>query len=201
MCYILYASYYILSAIYYLLDTIYYILYTICYLLYTIYYTMIYNTMIYNDILYYTITYYTILYCNVLQGVHDRAHRRQVAPLARVAEGSARMQEVSGSDPRLAGFRGKSIPSLWRDRRPPIKGLWPPEHHAGQFHPDQKDSSESKTTTKMIEPTGARLVPSMRHRSVYRCACPAIILYYAMLYYSTSYLCIIVYYIIVYYVI
>ena len=46
---------------------------------------------------------------------------------------------------------GKAIPSLWRDRHPAITGLRPPEHHARQFHPDQKDSSESnrnKQTTK-----------------------------------------------------
>ena len=32
--------------------------------------------------------------------------------------------------------RGKATPSLWRDSHLAIKGLQPPEHHAGQFHPD-----------------------------------------------------------------
>ena len=36
-------------------------------------------------------------------------------------------------------------PHLGRDRRPAIKGLRPPEHHAGQLHPDHKQqNSESK---------------------------------------------------------
>ena len=29
-------------------------------------------------------------------------------------------------------------------KHPAIKGLRPPEHHAGKLHPDQRDSSESK---------------------------------------------------------
>ena len=33
---------------------------------------------------------------------------------------------------------GKPTPSLWRDKHPAIKGLRPPEHHAGRFHPDQQ---------------------------------------------------------------
>ena len=43
----------------------------------------------------------------------------------------------------------KSIPSLWRDKHPAIEGLWPPEHHSGQFHPDQKQTppSQNKQTT------------------------------------------------------
>ena len=39
---------------------------------------------------------------------------------------------------------GKSIPSLWKDRHPAIKGLQLQELRWA-FHPDQKDSSESKT--------------------------------------------------------
>ena len=63
-----------------------------------------------------------------------------------------------GSDAGGLGFefqtgrvRGKSIASLWRDKHPAIKGLEPPEHHAGQFHPDQKYSSESKTTNNYVD--------------------------------------------------
>ena len=33
---------------------------------------------------------------------------------------------------------GKSTPSPWRDKHPAIKGLRPPEQHAGQLHPDHK---------------------------------------------------------------
>ena len=40
------------------------------------------------------------------------------------------MQEVWGSNP-TGRVTGKSIPSLWTDNRPAIKGLRPPEHHAG----------------------------------------------------------------------
>ena len=32
----------------------------------------------------------------------------------------------------------KSIPSLWGDKHPAVKGLQPPEHHAGKFHLDHK---------------------------------------------------------------
>ena len=46
------------------------------------------------------------------------------------------MQEVWGSNPRLGGLRVS--PSLWRDNHPAIKGLPPPEHHAGKFHLDHK---------------------------------------------------------------
>ena len=31
---------------------------------------------------------------------------------------------------------GKPTPSLWRDKHPAIKGLWPPEHHAWKFRQD-----------------------------------------------------------------
>ena len=53
------------------------------------------------------------------------------------------MQEVRGSSPTLGGLRVSQLQSLWRDKHPAIKGLRPPEHHAGKFRQDQKDSSES----------------------------------------------------------
>ena len=56
------------------------------------------------------------------------------------------MQEVRGSSPRLGGLRVSQLQSLWRDKHPAIKGLRPPEHHAGQFRQDQEDSSEPKAT-------------------------------------------------------
>ena len=40
------------------------------------------------------------------------------------------MLEV-GLESRTGRVTGKSTPSLWRDKRPAIKGLGPPEHHAG----------------------------------------------------------------------
>jgi len=122
------------------------------------------------------------------QGTPMRAHFRP-PDIAQLAEGSARMQGVLGSSPRLGGLgvspsqarhgstwlsssradlyfsrvvfllrrsicrsfgshKKKSIPSLWRDKQPAIKGLRPPGHHAGQFCEDQDDSSESKTQKK-----------------------------------------------------
>ena len=47
------------------------------------------------------------------------------------------------------------ILSLWRDKHPAIKGLRPPEHHAGQFHADHKKtppSKKEKHTAKVLLP-------------------------------------------------
>ena len=43
-----------------------------------------------------------------------------------------------GFESQTGWVTGKFTPSLWRDQHPAIKGLRPPEHHAGQFHPDQE---------------------------------------------------------------
>ena len=59
------------------------------------------------------------------------------------------MQEVRGSSPRLGVLRVSQLQSLWRDKHPAIKGLRPPEHHAGKFRQDQKDSSESNKKQKV----------------------------------------------------
>ena len=50
---------------------------------------------------------------------------------------------------------GKPTPSLWRDKHPAIKGLRPPEHHAGKFRQDQKDSSESKKGFRAEDPAAS----------------------------------------------
>ena len=55
---------------------------------------------------------------------------------------------------------GKSIPSLWRDKHPAIKGLRSPEHHAGQFNPDRKKDSESNKQNGMA--TGQRCARGAR---------------------------------------
>ena len=86
-----------------------------------------------------------------------------VAPIAQLVKG--RISDAGGLrfESQAGRVTDKSIPSLWRDRHPAIKGLRSPEHHAGEFRPDhktnppsqkqqipsgpQKDSSESKTTT------------------------------------------------------
>ena len=36
------------------------------------------------------------------------------------------------------------LQSLWRDKHPAIKGLRPPEHHAGKFRQDQKTPPSQK---------------------------------------------------------
>ena len=48
------------------------------------------------------------------------------------------------------GLRVSQLRSLWRDDHPAIKGLRPPEHHAGKFRQDHNDSSESKQTKTII---------------------------------------------------
>ena len=71
-----------------------------------------------------------------------------VAPIAQLVKG--RLLDAGGLrfESQAGRVTGKSIPSLWRETHPAIKGLRPPEHHVGQFHPDQKDSSESKHTNR-----------------------------------------------------
>ena len=53
-----------------------------------------------------------------------------VAPIAQLAEGSAlRYRGSRVKIPDWAG-RGKSIPSLWREKHPAIQGIWPPASRA-----------------------------------------------------------------------
>ena len=59
------------------------------------------------------------------------------------------MQEVRGSSPTLGGLRVSQLQSLWRDKHPAIKGLRPPEHHAGKFRQDQKTPSQKNKTNIM----------------------------------------------------
>ena len=46
---------------------------------------------------------------------------------------------------------GKPTPSLWRDKHPAIKGLRPPEHHAGKFQQDQKETPPSPNKKIRLE--------------------------------------------------
>ena len=48
--------------------------------------------------------------------------------------------------PARWSFTGKSIPSLWREKHPAIKGLRPLEHRR-TFHPDQKRARSQTTNT------------------------------------------------------
>ena len=69
-----------------------------------------------------------------------------VAPIAQLFKD--RRSDAGGPSFECQAGRvtGKSTPGLWRNRHPAIKGLWPPEHHAGQFLPAKKDSADSKQT-------------------------------------------------------
>ena len=53
-------------------------------------------------------------------------------------------QYAGGLGSQTGRVTGKSVPSLWRDERPAIKGLRPPEHHAGHSI-RTKDPSDSQT--------------------------------------------------------
>ena len=72
-----------------------------------------------------------------------------VAPIAQLVKG--RLADAGGLRfESLAGrVTGKSTPSIWRDKHPAIKGLQPPEHQAGKFHPDHKLTPPGSKTAKM----------------------------------------------------
>ena len=61
--------------------------------------------------------------------------------MARLPKIGSKMQEVRGSNPRLGGLRVSQLQASGEIRTLQSR----PEHHAGQFHPDRTDSSESKT--------------------------------------------------------
>ena len=62
------------------------------------------------------------------------------------------------------------IQSPWSDKHPGIKGLRPPEHHAGQFHPGQKGlvrvNKQSKTTME-----DSTWLPAKRRAARDECPC------------------------------
>ena len=67
-----------------------------------------------------------------------------VAPRAQLVED--RLSDAGGLrfESQAGRVTGKAIPSLWREKHPAIKGLRPPEHHAGKFHPDHKKTPASQ---------------------------------------------------------
>ena len=82
------------------------------------------------------------------------------SPVVRRVDSDAR---GPGFEPQTGRVNGKFIPSLWRDKRPAIKCLRTPEHHAGEFRPDQKDSSESKKTKlRLVRPISPAARPQMK---------------------------------------
>ena len=80
-----------------------------------------------------------------------------VAPTAQLVKG--RLSDAGGLrfESQAGRGTGKSTPSLWRDRHPAIKGLRPPEHHAGKFHPDHK---QAPSQTKRIKQNDWTNVPA-----------------------------------------
>ena len=65
-----------------------------------------------------------------------------VAPMAQLAKDRLSDAEGLGFESQNGRVTGKSTPSLWRNEHPAVKGLRPPEHHAGQFHSDKKEFYE-----------------------------------------------------------
>jgi hypothetical protein len=87
--------------------------------------------------------------CGQLVARHNQSHCGKSRVLRRVRNRThsslAKDQLLHAGGPRFepqtGRVVGKSIPSLWRDEHPAIKGLRPPEHRAGRFHPDHRDVS------------------------------------------------------------
>ena len=61
--------------------------------------------------------------------------------------GKGRLSDAGGLkfESQAGRVTGQSIPSLWRDKHPAIKGLRPPEHHAGKFLPGPNKTTPSQT--------------------------------------------------------
>ena len=85
----------------------------------------------------------------VEQASHRQTHARRTGrrDLRRGSRQRVIAQLVKGRHSDAGGLRfesqagrvtGKSTQSLWRDMRPAIKSLQPPEHLAGKFNPDHK---------------------------------------------------------------
>ena len=70
------------------------------------------------------------------------------APIAQLVKG--RLSDARGLrfESQAGRVTGKSIPGLLGEKRPAIKGLRPPEHLAGKFHPDHQKIPPSQTQPK-----------------------------------------------------
>ena len=75
--------------------------------------------------------------------------RELVAPETQLAKD--RLSDAGGLrfESQTGLVTGKSIRILWRDTHPAIKGLRPPEHHAGQCHPDRNKTPTSQTKKRV----------------------------------------------------
>ena len=58
-------------------------------------------------------------------------------PKAQMAKGRLSDAGGLGFESQTGWATGKSSPRPWRDKHPAIKGLRPPEHHAGQLRLDR----------------------------------------------------------------
>ena len=71
----------------------------------------------------------------------------RVAPIAQLAKDRLSDTGGLGFKSQTGRVTGKSTPSLWRDKRLAIKGLRPPEHHAGHSIRTERGSRESNICT------------------------------------------------------
>ena len=84
----------------------------------------------------------------------------EVAPIAQLVKGLLPDAEGPRFDSQTGRVRGKSTLSLWKGKRPAIKGLRPPEHHAGKSPPDRKKTPlrQNKRQTN-VAAVGAHATP------------------------------------------
>ena len=84
-----------------------------------------------------------------------------LAPIAQLPRIGSQMQEVRGSNP-TGRVTGKSTASLWRNKHPAMKGLWPPEHHAGHSIQTKK-TPPSQTNRRVANSKACRFKSARSH--------------------------------------
>ena len=94
-----------------------------------------------------------IRYCMLIQILRFMLYNhcffvRLHAPIARLAKG--RLSAAGGPrfESQTGRVMGKPLPSLWRDKHPAIKGLQPPEQHAGHSN-RTKQTPPSQTKNRL----------------------------------------------------
>ena len=86
------------------------------------------------------------MYIYIYIYIHTYTCFTLVAPIAQVVK--VRISDAGGLrfESQAGRVTGKSIPSLWREKHPAIKGPRPPEHPAGKFHLDHINTPPSQNT-------------------------------------------------------
>ena len=103
---------------------------------------------------------------------HDNSHSNNIYDFQSCTDSSVVRDPISDAGgPRFESHAGrvtgKPTPSLWRDKHPAIKGLRPPEHHAGKFRQDQKTPPSQTKNACVPEARAIRALRSHarpRHR-------------------------------------